>query len=584
LNGSAALANSNGTLTLSGANFGYSFPSYSMTVLDVKQSPTVTSAAAATVSSTDKTAALSALGSYNGTAGGLTYTWSTVGTPPAAVSFSPNGTSASNNSTATFSKAGTYTLEVTITGPTGTSTTSSVVVTVPQKLTGISLGPLSSNLATSGTQQFSATALDQFGNALTAQPTIAWSVVAGPGAIDISGRFTPPYVAGSSTIQAASGGVDATQLVALPGPAIWSQSAGGSWNSSANWQSSSLGGNVDPPGTRGNIGDDAELEPGSGSITLDGDQPILAALTISSTSGYTIAPGSGGVLQMESGAGNATIAILAGNNTISANIDLLSNTTITVAQNTSLTISGNISGAGSLTITGSGAVTFAGSNTFTGNLIVNSTLDVSNGALIANSLTVGNNSSVTIEPSSSGSNTAVAVASANALAASDSLQVAPRIAEIAARKAARAAQLAAEDEQSTMTTIEIPTACESTVAGATPQLVQRSEATSHEPNAVSTAASTTNFLTLLVLETNSAIANSEANAGLVEPAVLHSANGGVNQSNSPIQNQLHDGAFGHNKTLSEQFPAPRGGSDDLAGDASSPVSIDFEKNEVGRLF
>ena len=44
----------------------------------------------------------------------LTYTWATIGAPPAPVTFSANGTNAAKNTTATFAKAGTYAFQVTI--------------------------------------------------------------------------------------------------------------------------------------------------------------------------------------------------------------------------------------------------------------------------------------------------------------------------------------------------------------------------------------------------------------------------------------------------------------------------------------
>ena len=47
---------------------------------------------------------------------GLTYTWSTTGTPPGSVGFSANGTNAAQSTVATFSAAGTY-LVVTIGTP-----------------------------------------------------------------------------------------------------------------------------------------------------------------------------------------------------------------------------------------------------------------------------------------------------------------------------------------------------------------------------------------------------------------------------------------------------------------------------------
>ncbi len=100
------------------------------------------------------------LGTDNLGEGNLAYTWSTTGSPSAAVSFSANGTNAAKNTTANFSKAGNYGFLVTITDQGGLSTTSSVTVTVNQTLTTISLAG----------QPLAATAFDQFGNALTNQP------------------------------------------------------------------------------------------------------------------------------------------------------------------------------------------------------------------------------------------------------------------------------------------------------------------------------------------------------------------------------------------------------------------------------
>ena len=61
----------------------------------------------------------------------LTYTWSQV-SGPGTTTFSPNGTAASANSTATFSAAGTYTLRVTV-SDSALSVTSNATVTVLPK-------------------------------------------------------------------------------------------------------------------------------------------------------------------------------------------------------------------------------------------------------------------------------------------------------------------------------------------------------------------------------------------------------------------------------------------------------------------
>ena len=45
----------------------------------------------------------------------LNYTWSLAGTPPAGVTFSVNGNNAAQTTTATFTTAGTYQFQVTLT-------------------------------------------------------------------------------------------------------------------------------------------------------------------------------------------------------------------------------------------------------------------------------------------------------------------------------------------------------------------------------------------------------------------------------------------------------------------------------------
>ena len=55
----------------------------------------------------------------------------------APVTFSVNGNNAAKNTVATFARAGTYELEVTITNPSGRTTTSAVLVTVQKTATGV---------------------------------------------------------------------------------------------------------------------------------------------------------------------------------------------------------------------------------------------------------------------------------------------------------------------------------------------------------------------------------------------------------------------------------------------------------------
>jgi len=77
----------------------------------------VTDASATPNPASGTTTNLSVLGADNGGEANLTYTWATLPTPPASVTFSANGTNAAKNTTATFSKAGSYDLAVTVTMP-----------------------------------------------------------------------------------------------------------------------------------------------------------------------------------------------------------------------------------------------------------------------------------------------------------------------------------------------------------------------------------------------------------------------------------------------------------------------------------
>ena len=100
----------------------------------------------------------------------LTYTWAAATLPggAAAPTFSRNARNAAKNTTATFSQAGDYRLTVTITDRGGLAATSSVDVTVSPTWTSVTMTPARVTLYENQPQQFTATACDQFGMALSA--------------------------------------------------------------------------------------------------------------------------------------------------------------------------------------------------------------------------------------------------------------------------------------------------------------------------------------------------------------------------------------------------------------------------------
>jgi hypothetical protein len=214
-----------------------------VTVTGTYTGPTIASPAGASPSPVaGTTTSLSALGADNSGESSLTYTWATTGTPPAPVTFSANGTNASKNTTATFTKPGAYTFQVTITDPSALTISSSVTVTVNQTLTSITISPPNPTVVAKQTVQFTATAFDQFGAQLATQPSFSWAAT-GDGTINSAGLFTAGSTAGTGTVTAASGQVSnsAGVIVATPGFSIWT--GGGStnnWSDPANWSSSAV--------------------------------------------------------------------------------------------------------------------------------------------------------------------------------------------------------------------------------------------------------------------------------------------------------------------------------------------------------
>jgi hypothetical protein len=232
--GYSALANFGATLTLNGSNFSYSFPAYSMTVLDLGAAslsgdltPTIQAPPAATPNpGAGTTTTLTALGAdADYPVSQLTYTWAVSSMPPgtAAPTFSVNGTNAASTTTATFHHAGSYTFQLTIADPGHRTVSSSVTVVVDQTMTGITVAPPTAWVADGKTLPFSATATDQFGDPVLDQPAFSWSVDPGGagGTIDAAGVYTAPASGtGVATVRAASGtvsGTDAARVFAISG-------------------------------------------------------------------------------------------------------------------------------------------------------------------------------------------------------------------------------------------------------------------------------------------------------------------------------------------------------------------------------
>ncbi len=197
-------------------------PTLTVTTSTTNPAPTVAAAPSIT-SQTDTTVSLSTLGadSVDGETS-LTYTWSVTSSPTGADSptFSSNGTNASKDTTVTFGTAGTYTFTVKITDPTdGLSVTSTITVTVAQTLSSISLSPDTVTVALGGTQTFTVSGADQFGDSMTvASGSVQWAASAGEfssGTTTNTVTYVAPSSATSATITATCGAFSATAVVSV---------------------------------------------------------------------------------------------------------------------------------------------------------------------------------------------------------------------------------------------------------------------------------------------------------------------------------------------------------------------------------
>ena len=166
--------------------------------------PAVTSAAAASPNpATSVTTVLSVAATTSDKASNLTYTWAATVRPTGAAvpTFSVNGSNAASSTTATFSRAGTYTFTVTIadslTGGSAKSSVSVSVVSAPSIIT----NPSSTVILAGGTATFTAAAS---GNPA---PTVQWEVNTGSGYTNVTdGGVYSGSSTGTLTITGATAG------------------------------------------------------------------------------------------------------------------------------------------------------------------------------------------------------------------------------------------------------------------------------------------------------------------------------------------------------------------------------------------
>jgi fibronectin-binding autotransporter adhesin len=268
------------------------------------------------------------------------------------------------------------------------STAATLTVTA-DALPSFTTQPLNTVVPAAGqTATFTATATG------TPTPTLQWQVSTNQGGnwTNVSGASSATYsftsAAGDhntlyrcvATNNLGSTNSNAAQLIIAPIPPIpiWTNSAGGSWTTAANWSDNT------PANGSGVTADFSRLGLTSPVVVaLDGARTIgnLHFGTSSGTHGWTLNPGTGGPLTLAVSSGTPTI-------TVSAN---------------SATIATVLAGTHGLTKTGAGTLILSSANTFTGGttlvagqLNLNSTNSLAGGPLVISGGALGNSSGTAV--------------------------------------------------------------------------------------------------------------------------------------------------------------------------------------------
>lgn len=150
----------------------------------------------------------------------LTYTWSLVEGPGAAVVFSPNAGNAAKSTVAAFDAPGDYRISAAVSDAEGLTTAETLRVRVIRTASDLGVTPATASVTLGTTLEFQAARLDQFGDAMPpAAEAIVWSA-SGGGTIGQDGTYAANSAGGPFVIQAAAGGLAGIATVTvLPGQA-----------------------------------------------------------------------------------------------------------------------------------------------------------------------------------------------------------------------------------------------------------------------------------------------------------------------------------------------------------------------------
>jgi autotransporter-associated beta strand protein len=196
---------------------------------------------------------------------------------------------------------------------------------------------------------------------------------------------------------------------AYSGQSVWNISGSGSWGNNANdygnWTHAGGVAGLDGVLSANDTATFGNAITSPTTVSLDGANPTVRAITFDHTVAYTLAQGSGGQLTLKGNGSPATITDASGSHSISAPLSLASNANVAVTHPAdTLTISGAISGTISgngITKIGDGTLVLTGHSNYTGATLVsagtllvngslgNSTTTIDSGATLAGTGTLG---------------------------------------------------------------------------------------------------------------------------------------------------------------------------------------------------
>jgi hypothetical protein len=183
---------------------------------------TVTAGPLASLMLSPLTATITAGGSQAYTATGLDQYGNSLGDVTAATTFTITGTGSCTGSTCTATAAGTYTITGTDASATGTAT----LTVTAGPLASLMLSPLTATITAGGSQAYTATGYDQYGNSLGDVTAATTFTITGTGSC--TGSTCTAATAGTYTVEGTDGSAKGTAaLTVTAGPAATVTITGG---------------------------------------------------------------------------------------------------------------------------------------------------------------------------------------------------------------------------------------------------------------------------------------------------------------------------------------------------------------------